>query len=368
MIETCNDEQPAGLETRNIFLDTEVFRSYGHNLNAKTMKILGGYVADGIFVLHTTDVTLREVSRQIGAMERELTNHPNKVAKELTRWNDRYRFDLHRLPVPDPLSEPADPSRAYHDFEWTVRREWNAREHCAADLSMSPVLDQYFNRQAPFDIEGSKEFPDAIALLALETWCARTQERTYVVSKDKAVRRAADESDHLIAVDSLDRLLAKVASADGHDMSATVSAALDDPPLLDELQDTLTAAIGQVGGLYDGDRHDGEVLAIEIVELEEIENVTVLRVEHDQVACVADVRLRVSAEIDYTDLSEAMWDSEDKRYYGGKSVVAEIEETVSAKILVELARDGQDFTLSSAQFVTQDLTVSDFVDDGYPYK
>ena len=82
----------SGLETRNIFLDTEVFRSYGHNLNAKTMRVLGGYVADGIFVLHTTDVTLREVSHQIGAMERELTNRANKVAKELTRWNDRYRF------------------------------------------------------------------------------------------------------------------------------------------------------------------------------------------------------------------------------------------------------------------------------------
>ena len=58
-------------KTRNIFLDTEVLRPYGHDLNAETMKILGGYVADGIFVLHTTDVALREVGREIVAIFKE---------------------------------------------------------------------------------------------------------------------------------------------------------------------------------------------------------------------------------------------------------------------------------------------------------
>ena len=368
MTETCNEGDPVGLETRNIFLDTEVFRSYCHSLNAKTMRVLGGYVADGIFVLHTTDVTLREVSHQIGAMERELTKRANKVAKELTRWNDRYRFDQHRLPVPVPLSEPAEPCRAYRDFEWTVRHDWKAHKHRAANLSIGPVLDRYFNRQAPFDKEGSKEFPDAIALLALENWCVSTHERIYVVSKDKAVLRAADESAHLIAIDSLDRLLALVASAEDHGIAETVSAAFEEPPLLNELQDTLSANIGWVGGLYDGDRHDGDVLGMEIVELEEIEDVAILRVDHDQVACVAHVKLLVSAQIDYTDLSDAIWDGEDKRYFGGESVVSEIQDSVAAKIFVELAREGEDITVSSAQFLTQDLTVTDFFGDGYPYK
>ena len=69
--------------------------------------------------------------------------------------------------------------------------------------------------QAPFDTEDSKEFPDAFALLALENWCADMQERIYVVSKDKAVLRAAAVSDHMIGIENLDRLLALVASAEG---------------------------------------------------------------------------------------------------------------------------------------------------------
>ena len=72
-------------------------------------------------------------------MERERTNRANKVAKELTRWNDRYRFNQHRLPVPEPLSEPAEPSRAYRDFEWTVRHDWGFSDR---DWIPSPACTQ----------------------------------------------------------------------------------------------------------------------------------------------------------------------------------------------------------------------------------
>ena len=368
MTDTCNEEHPVGLETRNIFLDTEVFRSNGHNLNTKVMKLLGRYVADGIFVLHTTDVTLREVSKQISVMERDLTNRANDIAKKLTDWNKRYRFDHHHLPVPDPLSEPAQPSVAYGDFEWILRHDWNAREHSAAELPIGPVLDRYFNRQAPFDKERSKEFPDAFALLALENWCADSQERIYVVSKDEAVRRAADESDHFIAIDSVENLFALVAAAQDHNIAETISDVFDEPPLLNSLQDTLSENIGWVGALYDGDKHDAEVVAMEIIQIEEIENLTVLRVDQDQVSCFARVKLLVSAEINYEDVSEAMWDNEDGRYFGAESVVTEIQDSVTTRIFVELERDGEDITLSSARFIAQDITVTDYFDDGYSYK
>ena len=342
MTETCSDEQSLGLETRNVFLDTEVYRSYGHNLSTKMMKVLGNYVEDGILVLHITDVTLREVSSQINTMERELTNRANRIAKELAFWNNRYRSDGHRLPVPDPLSEPADPSRAYLDFDSTLCHDWNVRKHLADDLSIGQVLDQYFGRKAPFDKEGSKEFPDAITLLALKDWCVRAQERIYIVSKDKAIQRAARGCDWFISVSSLDSLFALVTSAKDSNTAKTISIAFNEPPLVNDLEDALTTRIDQVGGVYDGDRHDGEVLGMEIVELVEVENVTVVRVDQAQDACVADVRLLISAEISHTDLSEAIWDHEDGRYFGERSVVTEIQDTVAAKSFVELKRDGAD--------------------------
>ena len=311
-------EQSVGLETKHIFLDTEVYKSCGHNLNAKPMQVLGRYVADGVFVLHTTDVTLREVQRQIGDMERELANEANKVARQLQRWNRRYRHARDRLPVPEPL-EPSEGAAAHRDFDWTVRHDWKARVHAAADLPVGAVIDRYFERRAPFDERGSKEFPDAIALLALENWCAAAQERVYVVSKDKALGRAAEASEHLIAIVGLHCLLALVASAEGHGIADAVRGAFDEPSFRVALQDVLARSIGQMGGVYCGDRYfDGDVLAMEVEELEAVAEVTILRVDEEQVACVADARLAISAEIDHTDISEAWWDREDQRYYGAE--------------------------------------------------
>ena len=362
MVNTRSQETPVGLETRHVFLDTEVFRASRHDLNSNIMRVLGRYVEDGIFVLHTTDITLREVSRQIEAMESELTTRANKVVNDLSRWNNRYRFDRDRLPVPDPLTEPAQPSRAYRDFESILRHDWNSMEHRAVELVIGPVLDRYFDRQAPFDTKGGKEFPDAFALLALQNWCASTEERVYVVSKDKAMRRAADDCDCLIGIDDLECLFALVAEAQDHDFAETVSDAFEEAPLRDQLQDTLIENIGWVGALYDGDKYDAEVASMEIVELQEIESVAFLRVDQDQASSLVRVKLLVSAEIDYEDVSEAMWDNEDKRYMFAESASEDIQDSISTKVFIELHRDGENITLSSAQFIQQDLTVTDYID------
>lgn len=363
MTDTDNDKQSVGPATRHIFLDTEVFRSNRHDLNTEIMTVLGGYLADEVFVLHTTDVTLREVGRQIRTMESQLVKDHNKVVRDLTRWNNRYFHAPHRLPVPDPLSEPAEPSKAFRDFERKLRHEWNAREHSAADLQIGPVLDRYFSGQAPFDEKNSKEFPDASALLALQEWCADADESIYVVSRDKAVQRAAKDLDHLVAIKSLDNLFPLVTAAQDHDIATNIWAAFDEPTLLETLQDTLSENIDGVRGRYDGERYEGDVLGMEIEGIEEIEDVTVLRVDEDWVSCLAHARLFVSAEVEYQDVSY----SSDGYYVAEEYGVAEIRDSITARIFVQLERDDQDITLSSAQFGAEDLVVTDDFEDAYYY-
>ena len=149
MTQSGNADPPVGLETRNIFFDTEVFRSSDHNLNANLLWFFGCYMDEAVFDFHTTDVTLREVARQLLAREREVTARANSAAKKLRRWNSRYRREQDRLPVPDLLSEPTEPGAAYREFESIVRHEWGAREHRAADLLAGPVIDRYFASEPP---------------------------------------------------------------------------------------------------------------------------------------------------------------------------------------------------------------------------
>ena len=361
MTQSGNADPPVGLETRNVFLDTEVFRSCDHNLNAELMWLFRCYMDDAVFEFHTTDVTLREVARQLLAREREVTARANSAANKLRRWNSRYRREQDRLPVPDLLSEPAEPGAAYREFERIVRHEWGASEHRAADLLAGPVIDRYFASEPPFDeLNSKKEFPDAFALLALEDWCFRTEQRIYVVSKDQAVLRAAHASEHLIGVESLERLFSLVASAEGHDVAKVVLTAFEEPSSrLSELQQSLSQDIGSVGFVRGRGREVGEVLGVEIVEVEDIDDVTVLRVDQDRVVCVAHVGLLVSAEINYLDFSQPVWGRDDQRYSGGISVVTHIEDRVQAYIFFEVAVDGEAVTLLSAGFLSRDLFVRD---------
>lgn len=361
-------KQAAGLETRHIFFDTQVYRAYGHDLGAAPLEILAAYIAEGVFVLHTTDITLREVSAQLDSMQTELVTQANRSARQLDRWNRRLRYKHDKLAVPQELDLPVSPTKAYQEFERKLRYAWNAKCHETAKLPMGPVLDRYFLRQAPFDKDGSKEFPDAMALLALEAWCQQAKEKCYVISKDKAVQRAADKSGHLIPVSSLDELLSHLTSAQDHEIAAEVEDALSKEPLADELRNTLSANMGHFGGIYDGDKLDGEIHGIAFRALNEISSIRVLRVDSDKVACVLSAKIDVSAEISYDDISDAIWDSEDGRYFGIETSWAEVEDTVPLKLFVELARDGDDFLLADFQFITRDLTISDYNSDGYPYK
>ena len=370
MTESGNVDLPVGLETRNVFFDTEVFRSCGHNLNSGLMWVFGCYMDDGVFEFHTTDVTLREVARQLHVLERQVTVRANKVAGDLRRWNKRYRRKQDQLPVPELLSEPVDPGAAYREFERIVSHEWGAREHRAADLLAGPVIDRYFANEPPFDeLNSKKEFPDAFALVALEDWCSRTEQRIYVVSKDQAVFRAANASEHLIGVESLERLLSLVASAEGHDVGQVVLTAFEEPSslLLGELRQTLSRDIGSALFVYAGDRDDAEVRGVEIVEVDDLDDVTVLRVGQDRVACVAHVRLVVSAEIHYLDFDPAQPVSgrDDHRFSVAISLLTHVEDRVGAYIFFEVVVDDEAVTLFSARFFSRPLFVTDTVGDDY---
>ena len=53
----------SALKTRHVFLDTEVYRRYGHNLNNKVLQRLLQLTKDHISTLHITDITLAEIQR-----------------------------------------------------------------------------------------------------------------------------------------------------------------------------------------------------------------------------------------------------------------------------------------------------------------
>jgi hypothetical protein len=71
------------LASRHVFLDTQVYRALGHNPANRAMTLLEEQVTSHRVVLHTTDITLLEVRRQI--RERVLARQRERGDKPLFR-------------------------------------------------------------------------------------------------------------------------------------------------------------------------------------------------------------------------------------------------------------------------------------------
>jgi hypothetical protein len=75
-----------GLKTRHVFLDTEVYRRYGHNLRDKVLQTLLKLIKDHVCTLHVTDVTSSEIERQLAELATEIAQASNKSNRQLKKW------------------------------------------------------------------------------------------------------------------------------------------------------------------------------------------------------------------------------------------------------------------------------------------
>lgn len=191
-------DKPVGLATQHVFLDTTEYRQHEHDLSHSSFNALAKHISDKWLKLHTTDITLSEVQRQLRESAAKLAKEINDTNRSVDRWRSRIlgKIDGELLQIdPDKIAQSA-----FLKFRSQLR-EWCTQVHNALDISPKDVFERYFKRSPPFDDEKrSKEFPDAFVIAALETWCRKTGNSIYVVTKDGAMLRAADESDVLVPV------------------------------------------------------------------------------------------------------------------------------------------------------------------------
>jgi hypothetical protein len=175
-------------------------------------------------VLHTTDITLLEVRRQIRehvlARQREL----RVIEKDLGRWRNSV---LNAAPSPAiEFDAEALSTELFHQFERFLRRDCKAQVHGALAVAPALVFESYFARKPPFDGEESKEFPDGFVIQALKGWCREQSGQVYVVTEDKAMTRAALADEHLLTLKNIHDVLTRAAADLGPDAEAAAEAVL----------------------------------------------------------------------------------------------------------------------------------------------
>lgn len=76
-------------------------------------------------------------------------------------------------------------------------------------VDIADVMKRYFQLSVPFERSGDKkhEFPDAVALIALESWAGEHNKPVLLVSNDKGWQAFAEASERLCCVPALDEAL-----------------------------------------------------------------------------------------------------------------------------------------------------------------
>jgi len=78
-------------------------------------------------------------------------------------------------------------------------------------VELDEIIKKYFRAEPPFEESGKKknEFPDAIALMSLESWAKEHSTKVLAVAKDSDWKRFADESEYIDVVEDLAQAISK---------------------------------------------------------------------------------------------------------------------------------------------------------------
>lgn len=350
---------PRPMETRHLFLDTQVYRQFGHNPKNPALQAFGTKVSEEGLVLHTTDITLAEIRGQLKEFVGTTSQHLSVAGRHLGRWRHRHP-DLVPNDVPD-FDVDAIAAAAFDDLQEAILQEWGGTCHEATAVPAIQVFMDYFAKRAPFAGADSKEFPDAFVLKSLVNWCVEHKEKMYVVTADKAMFDGAAATEVLIPIATLAELLEAVAATKAPDILRRADELLARKSVVAELQQQMDASIQDLVPIYVGDLADGEVtehsMAGDIVVLHH----AVIAATDTELSVLMDVRTPLLVEVHYEDRSEASYDSEDDIYFGAEMADTEFEDYPTIRVFARLGRTRP--RVRGLEILTAEINVSEPYED-----
>lgn len=356
------EENIGPLVTRNVFIDTQTYREVEFDTRHPTLTALFEHIGTDTLRLHTTDITLRECLRHVGALTEGLARELGKTAGLATKWRGRIPANAQEMPeVPTGIDHSAW-SKTYFGAFRTALKTHGAREHAAASQDPVPIFRAYFDRHPPFDEKKKpKEFPDAFVIAALVKWCEDNDTSMYVVTRDGGMRRAALASGRLVPLETLAELLSSATREHSPDVEAAVDLMVGASTFAEELAGLVDEHLGDVGIVYYGDLADGDIESAQAAgDAKEI-GWTVISAAADRYGVIVDFVQPILAQVDFEDRELAFYDKEDDSYFGAESATAELEADVEVRMFVEITASGE---VVRSEMLGGDL---DFHDPTGPY-
>src|SRR5664280_409384 len=198
---------PIASATENVFLDTEAFVGAGYKYASKRLAALRDLAKQGRVRIFITDITLREIRAGL----RDAIEQAAAVKAPSILSNSQLPEIRSRLARFDPIAVEEELAGQLNTFIAASQMTVLAVENDTLPV----VLDRYFDRRPPFGAGRNKaEFPDALAIEAILTWCSSHDAAMAVVSRDTGVQACCLDSGQLRGFSELSAFLDAVTSED----------------------------------------------------------------------------------------------------------------------------------------------------------
>ncbi len=334
----------SGLATRHVFLDTQVYQAHSYNLESGPFTELRRLVDMGHIVIHISDITLAELERHIHEDAQKFADAVATTNRHRERW--KVLAPKATGDTPADIDGKAVGKERFSAFRSKLYNKLKINAFNAMNQSAGDIFKHYFASKAPFDQSGSKEFPDAFVISALAAIAKKTREPVYVVTGDNAMGRAAEETGHLLPLDSLQALLTMVTSVQTPEAEAAATPLVERDTFIDALQKNIEDNLGSIefgNREWASERGDLEIMDIALDGEITISDFSVISAGTDNFGLIMNVNVPFAFWVTYKKNHDFSCDPETgEPYYRSETVEATIYQNDNTRVFVRIDRDSGD--------------------------
>jgi len=327
------------IKTCYIFLDTSIFIRENFFAGNKLQAFLKHEEESEIELL-TTDITIKECMSNLHEFLANSNATFNQALKELNGKAKTFK-NIESLNVIFNLQKTFDFEKEKLLLEEKLTK-LISKHFKVVNIDSNKtlkVIDDYFNFKPPFKNGKKKhEFPDALVLNSLETWCKRNHRKIYVVADDDDFN--SFESDLLIPIKEYDRLLDQISFTFSDE---NISKKIDE--IIDEKRDEIISLIEvrfidsfPTDGLDYSQGYEYEIKEIKGVS-SYIECHSVLQIFDNVAKVELTVPIDYKIDVSYEDTNSGWYDREDDRWYGVENINRTISGECTLIVIVEIDFD-----------------------------
>lgn len=190
-------------ELTMLSLDTSIIERYNYKFEQGILRHLRQFSESDVEIVFS-DIVIKEMISRLMLYADEADNDLARAVKKISTIQGidkvRLQSDIDKVLKVEPLLKTIE--TRINNFNDAI----NASYAYTSDyVSAANVANSYFNQFPPFEKRESKksEFPDAMALHALEAYASKNNTLMLVVSADQGWKNFCDLSDHLICTEDL---------------------------------------------------------------------------------------------------------------------------------------------------------------------